>query len=286
MAAFCQEIALQWELGWEFSFFTVPKFDTWFEHSDSGNHVAGATWSLILHATSKIVPFKVGPIEFTVEFCDWIWIIEIHLGSLKDIFGGIEPWMTSLSKSISWVVSKAFHVNLWISHCFPWQFSFIDQLSEIDSCRLVNIVKSAHCAFGFSLRELHRCFFWGGCSLGEIPTVRVVSFPHGYSLSVIYHVADYVFSHFLSMHAAEFFVSLLFRDTNHCLSTDVIEFVIVASCKIIFVLGRGRFEFISEVCRQSLFRQMNQKSLVIHHCPFAIGILTSSWWSTTLISIL
>jgi len=160
MAAFCQEIALQWELGGEFSFFTVPKLDTWFEHSDSGNHVAGATRSLILHATSEVVPFKVGPIKFSIEFCDWIWpIFEIHLGSLKDIIGGIEMRMTSLSKSISWVVSKTFHVNLWISHSFPRQIRFIDQLSELDSCLLWNIMNSAHCALTgcLGLRELHRC---------------------------------------------------------------------------------------------------------------------------------
>jgi hypothetical protein len=65
MAAFSQEIALQWELGGEDSLFTVEDFDTGLEHSDSGNHVAGTARFLIAHFTSEVIAgvFKVGPIE-------------------------------------------------------------------------------------------------------------------------------------------------------------------------------------------------------------------------------
>jgi len=100
---------------------------------------------------------------------------------------------------------------------------------------------------------------------------RAMRLSHGYTLSVIYNVAVYVSACFLASHAWEFSVYPLVLDkSHHCSSTDAIELVIVASLQV-FPLWSiyGILDFIPEVCHQILVSQMNQKGLIIHHCPVA-----------------
>jgi len=115
---------------------------------------------------------------------------------------------------------------------------------------------------------------------------RAMRLSHGYTLSVIYNVAVYVSTCLLAGHAwEEFFVwSLLLGNSHHCSSTDAIELVIVASLQV-FPLWSiyGIHDFIPEVCHQILVSQMNQKGLIIHHCPVAICSFVS--YNRTLILV-
>lgn len=103
---------------------------------------------------------------------------------------------------------------------------------------------------------------------------RAMRLSHGYTLSVIYNVAVYVSTCFLAGHAWEYLglpgLPLVLYKSHHCSSTDAIELVIVASLQV-FPLWSiyGILDFIPEVCHQILPRQMNQKGLIIHHCPVA-----------------
>jgi len=157
MAAFGQEVALQWELSGELFFFTVPKFDTRLEHSDGGNHVAGTTGPLILHSTSEIVSFKVWPVEFSWYLSNRFRTSDILLGFCKYVTWWIK-WSSDLSEVHFVVVSKLLHVNLRVGHGSPRQvWCIVNYLSEVDSVLFWNIMKSAHCAWtSFSLRKLHR----------------------------------------------------------------------------------------------------------------------------------